>query len=180
MSDYESDREANRISSTYELCYQTGDAVEALQNGDIEVLIHQCNLYHTFNSGIAAQIKETYPEAFEADKDTPHGSTDKLGYNSYYYQPWHFNGEDESQMIINMYCQHGHSNETGRDTSYPHMTPCLLKAKEKIMNTFGDTEYITIGMPKIGCGLANGEWPVVEKIIKETLDPLNVTVYTLN
>lgn len=37
----------------------------------------------------------------------------------------------------------------------------------------------SIHMPRMGCGLAGGEWSEIEKIIEEELKEINVTVYDL-
>jgi hypothetical protein len=35
-------------------------------------------------------------------------------------------------------------------------------------------------MPRIGCGLAGGDWSTVEKIINDSLPDIDVYVYDLN
>ena len=50
-----------------------------------------------------------------------------------------------------------------------------LKRVHKIATTLN----ASIHMPRIGCGLAGGEWAIVEKIVEQELGDLNVTVYDL-
>ena len=44
-----------------------------------QAIIHQANCQTTMGSGIAKQIREKYPEAFEADCRTTRGDITKLG-----------------------------------------------------------------------------------------------------
>ncbi len=41
-------------------------------------------------------------------------------------------------------------------------------------------EYATVGMPRIGCGLAGGDWAVVEKILNRIFGPRLIYVYDFN
>ncbi|MGA8944018.1 MAG: hypothetical protein WB502_15090 [Thermoactinomyces sp.] len=46
---------------------QQGDLLQS----DCTVIAHQCNCFATMGAGIAKQIKERYPEAYEADRNFP-------------------------------------------------------------------------------------------------------------
>jgi len=130
-----------------------------LEQSDLSAIVHQCNLMHIFGAGIALEIKETFPEAYEADKQTPKNDISKLGKYSYAITP--------TFLIFNMYSQLGLSRHT-RTTSYSHMEIAFKKIKNDLQNNiFGLKMPITLGMPyKIGCGLGGGNWEDVEKIIK--------------
>jgi len=41
-------------------------------------------------------------------------------------------------------------------------------------------EVRKLSMPKIGCGLANGDWSTIEKLIKLHLDLADVTVWEID
>ena len=130
-----------------------------LDQSDINVILHQCNLFHTFGAGIAKEIRERLPEAYEADKKTPYNDIQKLGTYSY--------GFSHNLMIINMYSQTGiHSQH--RMTSYDHMVEAFNKIKFDLdRNVFNLVKPIKLGLPcKIGCGLANGDWRIVKSIIE--------------
>ena len=63
------------------------------------------------------------------------------------------------QIIFNMYSQIG-----WRITSYGHMLKALTTIKEQLE----DEGVSTVGFPHgMGCGIANGDWPQVERLIKE-------------
>jgi O-acetyl-ADP-ribose deacetylase (regulator of RNase III) len=57
---------------------------------------------------------------------------------------------------------------------YDAVLQCLRTVKRLAMQT-----QATVHMPRIGCGLAGGEWSKIEKIINEALPTIDVTVYDL-
>lgn len=46
----------------------------------------------------------------------------------------------------------------------------------KLVSLMNGTEFI-VQMPKMGCGLAGGNWEIIEKIIVEELSVNNIQVY---
>lgn len=140
-----------------------------LLTADVQAFVHQANLYHTFGAGIAFHIKNKFPEAYEADKATNPGDDAKLGTVSWAKVNRPF-GE---QVIFNMYSQVGMSV-----TSYGHMQ----KALGEIRKLMEQQNLKTLGVPyKMGCGLANGDWNEVERIITEAFEgsDIEVTIVTL-
>jgi O-acetyl-ADP-ribose deacetylase (regulator of RNase III) len=57
---------------------------------------------------------------------------------------------------------------------YDAVLACLRTVKRLAMQT-----QATIHMPRIGAGLAGGNWGTIEKIINEALEGIDVTVYDL-
>jgi O-acetyl-ADP-ribose deacetylase (regulator of RNase III) len=55
------------------------DLVKLALDGRFEVIIHGCNCQCVVGAGIAKAIKQTFPEAYNADKATAKGSRTKLG-----------------------------------------------------------------------------------------------------
>lgn len=79
--------------------------------------------------------------------------------------------------VINMVAQHGVvGKDNPKPIDYDALKVCLAKAGNEI------SEYnAAVHMPRIGCGLAGGEWEKVEKIVEDELlkRSINVTVYDL-
>lgn len=121
----------------------------------VDVFVHQANLYHTFGGGIARAIGAKFPEAEEADRATPFGDESKLGTFSIATVQRIF-GE---QLIVNMYSQVGMT-----ETKYEPMR----KALQGIHSMMVQANLGTIGFPYgMGCGIANGNWEDVERIIQD-------------
>ena len=78
-------------------------------------------------------------------------------------------------MIVNMVAQHGFPSLSRRCAlDYEALTECLHKVA-----AFCEAHRASVHMPRIGCGIAGGEWARVEAIILDTLGAIDVTVYDL-
>jgi O-acetyl-ADP-ribose deacetylase (regulator of RNase III) len=78
--------------------------------------------------------------------------------------------------VINMIAQHGIGKDSHGNIPlrYNALTACLHKVA-RLAQAVG----ASVHMPRIGCGLAGGDWEMVEEIIYETLieSGIKVTVY---
>ena len=63
------------MNSTYK--EKWGDIVK--EAPEYDAIIHGANCFNLFGEGIAGEIKKVYPEAYEADKNSPMNSDEKLG-----------------------------------------------------------------------------------------------------
>lgn len=135
------------------------------EQGDINVIVHQANCYHTMGSGIAKIIREEYPEAYEADCKTIKG-TEKLGT----YSTAFIKRGDREFVIANLYGQGGFDKRKQglRDTNYDALHDALVSLRDDILKANeGTSRTITIGVPYgIGCGLGGGRWGIVTAIIQ--------------
>lgn len=132
-----------------------GDLLKLADKGEFDIIVHGCNCFHAMNSGIAGSIKEKWPETVVADKQTEYGSEDKIGnYSSY---------QDNDLLIVNAYTQYNVS-ANGEDVFEYYG---LIKIFEKLYDSYPDKRY---GLPKIGCGLANGDEEEIMGIINYFAD----------
>lgn len=124
----------------------------------LDGIIHQANCFHTMGGGIALRIRNKWPEAYEADLQTEHGSKDKLGTFSVAILPSNFH-------IFNMYSQHTFG--MGRQTNYD----AVVRGLEAIREYAIANGLQKLGLPKyMGCRLGGGYWPVVRQIIAEVFE----------
>jgi O-acetyl-ADP-ribose deacetylase (regulator of RNase III) len=114
-------------------------------------------------SGIAPQIKDKFPEAFEVDCATIKGDKVKLGTISFC--------KLEKLIIVNLYGQFGtRGRQKGEiDLDYNALTSALKLTKDK----FSGKRF---GFPMLGSGLAGGDWNVIEKIIQDVFAGEYVTI----
>ena len=145
---------------------------EAVDAGQIDVLIHQCNCFNNMGAGIAPLIAKRFPEAHHADLQTIRGDLNKLGSFSYATT-------EQELIVINAYGQYHYSRHKERTgTEYPALRKALQGVSEFLRN-IDSTCKLKIGMPKIGCGLGGGSWDIVSNIINEELSDFDVTVYII-
>ena len=139
-----------------------------LLKSDCQVIAHGCNCYAVWGAGIAKQIKELYPFAYDADRDFLFKSPvrDKLG-NISFSRVWKEDGSLKSDCFVyNLYTQLGY----GRDRVYVDydavMSSFILMKLNLKQNPLWFYDDVKIGIPKIGCGLAGGNWELVKSIIE--------------
>lgn len=139
-----------------------GDLLES----DCNVIMHQCNCLNKMGAGIARQIKDKYPKAFEADYNYPVPlGKDRLGGYS--------TTVDKGVLIVNLYAQIGYGR--GTRTQYEYFQEALRNALQKIRK---DDREAKIGLPYgIGCGLAGGNWNIVLGIIDEAAEEFGTDIY---
>lgn len=142
------------------LTYKKGCLIEAAKSGRLSAIAHQANCFNTMKSGIAPLIAAYCPEAYEADQKTEKGNKSKLGTFTYGFS-------SNGVMVWNLYGQYNYGRVPGVVyTNYDALFQALSKMGAWLYNSSGPN---TIGLPKLGCGLAGGDWQVVEQIIKDTL-----------
>ena len=143
--------------------YVDGDLITLAKHGAFDVIFHCCNCFCTMGSGIAPQIKTAFPEAYEVDCKTTSGDKNKLGTITY--------TENSKPTVVNLYGQFGYGNrKLGLpDVDYDALRSAIKQMKEKFSGKI-------FGGPKIGAGLAGGDWSVIEKIIEEEMRGEFVTI----
>lgn len=149
--------------------YRKGDLIKLAKQGEFDIIAHGCNCFCTMNSGIARQIKQVFPGSFKADLRTNRADRSKLGQTTSYYDTL------DDVVIINMYTQYNY----GRDPDTQYVDYTAVRSCMKHLKAYADScinNTPRIGLPKIGAGLANGDWKVISKIIEEELEDYQVTV----
>ena len=130
-----------------------------------DIIIHGCNTRNVFGSGIAKQIAEVFPEAYEADTEARKLNHNVLGYFSGCKVT--SNPKLKDKYIINLYIQGGVS-ATKRMLDYE----AIYSGFERIVKLLNEREVpdesLVIGFPRIGCGYAKGNWNIVKTMILET------------
>lgn len=140
--------------------YVDGDLVEMALDGQFDVIGHCCNCFNSFGAGIAKTIRDKMPFAYNADKRTKAGDKAKLGTFTI--------GEENGLVVANLYGQYGY----GRDMVNVEY-PALKSALDKLKDRFSGKRF---GFNQLGCGLAGGDWSVVERIIENVFEGEDVTV----
>jgi O-acetyl-ADP-ribose deacetylase (regulator of RNase III) len=140
----------------------TGDLIQ--QSDLFEVIVHGCNCFCAMNSGIAPKIRSKWPEAFEVDCETVEGEKSKLGTISF--------TKNTSPIIVNAYTQYEFGTDK-RNCDYDALKSCMQQIKIHFTGK-------KIGMPKIGAGLAGGNWNIIKDIIHRELGDEDVTIVLWN
>jgi len=149
-----------------------GDLITLALKGKFEVIIQGCNCLNTMGAGIAKQIKKAFPEAYYADLETLKGDRNKLGdYTAAIHKTKY--GE---LIIINAYIQY---NYRGKNPIDYDAIKKVFRVLSKDLDVPKFSEPLIIGIPKIGAGLAGGDWEKIKKIINREAKNLNITTVLL-
>lgn len=135
----------------------TGDLLQLALAGRFDVIVHGCNCQCAMGKGIALSIKQQFPEAHDADLRTPKGDRTKLGSIS----TAAIDRPPARFVVVNAYTQF-HWRGKGVLADYD----AIRSAFHHVKKQFGGRR---IGYPKIGAGLAKGDWATIAAIIDEEL-----------
>jgi O-acetyl-ADP-ribose deacetylase (regulator of RNase III) len=141
--------------------YRKGDLLQT----EVKHLIHGCNSKGVMGSGVAKVLREKYPRAYQDYNDS---------YNSYGLELGTIivSVQDDGKVIHNAITQ----KDYGRDNSRVYVSYWAIAEVFRKINNWGIKE---IAMPKIGAGLAHGDWNVISAIIENTLIITKPIVYEL-
>lgn len=136
----------------------SGDLIALALNGMFDVIIHGCNCHCTMGAGIAKSIRLNFPEAFAADCATPKGDRSKLGTISHAT----VRRKNHTITIVNGYTQFNWRG-SGVLVDYDAVRNVMHLVRSHFTGK-------RIGYPKIGAGLAKGDWSQIQMIIDAELD----------
>lgn len=142
-----------------EIEYKQGDLLSV----NYGIIAHGVNCQGVMGSGIAKSIRNRYSNVYGKylnlvqDNNRNHKSSNLLGT----VQPVEIHFD---LVVLNMFTQDFYGGQGHRFVNYEAVARCFEAANKVIANL--DCEFKTLNIPKIGAGLANGDWNVIEAIIK--------------
>lgn len=142
----------------------SGDLIQLAMGGDFDLIVHGCNCFCTMGAGIAKGIRTAFPAAFDADRATSRGDRAKLG--SCTFAEVDLNGTPLA--VVNAYTQFDYRG-SGPKVDYDAIRSCFRWIRQQHSGK-------RVGLPKIGAGLAGGDWERIAAILGEELAGEDVTV----
>jgi O-acetyl-ADP-ribose deacetylase (regulator of RNase III) len=134
-----------------------GDLLQLALEGQFDVIVHGCNCHCAMGKGIALSIKQQFPEAYDADLRTTKADRAKLGTIS----TADIDRPPARFTVVNAYTQF-HWRGEGVLADYDAIRAAFRLIKQQFPGR-------RIGYPKIGAGLAKGDWPMIAALIDEEL-----------
>lgn len=146
-----------------------GNAISLFLNGEYDMFAHGCNIFNRMGSGIAKEVRERLPELWELDQKTVEGDRSKLGTISVTSYPY-------AGLAFNFYTQATYWDPSDM-LSYDATRSCFETLNTMCQETvdFGLGKP-TMCIPKIGAGLAQGDWDKISAIINEVTPNIDITV----
>lgn len=152
--------------------YTLGDATKPVGDG-IKLIVHVCNDIGAWGAGFVIALSKKW-ETPESEFRRIPAKKRKLGYVQYI-------PVGENTFVVNMIAQHNIGpNEFGvPPVRYEAVGTCLKKVVDFAKSLDNGENKVSIHMPRIGCGLAGGQWSIMEKVIEDAVGDTEVTVYDL-
>lgn len=131
------------------------------------IIAHGCNCVGGFGSGVAAQVAKLYPRAKNAYLNRHEEFGWELGEVQFVYI-------GKGRYIANCATQKEYYPRDRLHADYDAIRKAMTEVKR-----YASGMKKTIAIPKIGAGLAGGDWDIIEGILKEVFDNYDITVYYL-
>lgn len=147
----------------------SGNIIDLAECGQFDYLVHGCNCFHTMGSGLAGQLVKRYPIILEADKTTKAGDREKLG--TWSSIKVFINGKQFT--IVNAYTQFFFG--LGKDVFEYEAFERFLRDFDIFLKSDRFTQK-RIAFPKIGAGLAGGDWKRILNSIECFAEMQDVTI----
>lgn len=158
-----------------------GDLIKLTLAGNFDVIAQGINCFCTQKSGLAPQMVHNFATHHFPMEDLKYkGTINKLGtidYRKYQIKDGSvyvsLHESKDNLVVVNCYTQYNygtnHIDGTKKPLDYSALTLCM----KKINHIFAGK---TVGLPRIGAGLAGGEWDIIKKIIKNNLKDCDVVI----
>ncbi|UNK20688.1 macro domain-containing protein [Paenibacillus sp. N3/727] len=134
-----------------------------------DIMAHQVNCQGVMGSGIAKSLRASYSDLFPSYKQfcnnvAPH---DLLG-------KCHM-VKTGLKYVANLFGQLNYGRQKVIYTDYEALQKALVSLKNEAQE-----KGLSVALPyNIGCGLANGDWDIVYKIIEDVFSDYDVTIYKI-
>lgn len=148
--------------------YAKGDVLKS----GADIIAHGCNCIGGFGSGVAGQIAKQFPIA----KDSYLYKYEEQGWQLGDVQFVVIENTSlwSSRYIANCATQKEYYPRDKVHADYEAIRVAMQKVKE-----FAKMHDLTVAIPKIGAGLAGGDWKIIEQILEAVFADYNVAVYYL-
>lgn len=137
------------------------DITEVAKENPGCALVHSCNCFNKFGSGIAKAVREAFPEAAAADQETERGDISKLGNITTAFS------EEHEVYICNMYTQYNYGYDGKRYVNYAALGEAMMRTMTYCMHR----DIHKIVTYQLSCGRAGGDWEIVQEFMNRYFTP---------
>lgn len=137
-----------------------------------DIIAHGCNCVGGFGSGVAGQMARKYP------------MTRTHYLHKFETEGWRL-GDVQFVTVenVNVWTNRYVANCATQKEYYPrdrvHADYEAIRKCMQQVHDFAKMHDLTVAIPKIGAGLAGGDWKIIEQILESVFHDYNVAVYHL-
>ena len=151
-----------------------GNLITMALNNEFDVIVHGVNCQCVQKSGLAPQMVKVFQtDNFKMESPQYKGDVNKLGTIDHEIR---MELAARHLIVVNAYTQfnYGRNHVDGDEIpfDYEAATLCFRKMNKVFKG-------LRIGLPKIGSGLAGGDWSTIKKIIQKEFKDCFVTIVYL-
>ena len=171
-----------------------GDIIKLSRISDYDVVLHGCNVFCTQLAGLAPQMVEAFgTDKFPMEHKSRKGDINKLGCIDFRAVRRRYNRQDESRYfgsfnaiykkefeeeeralyVVNAYTQYNYGKNPKDEKYKPVDYKAIALVFKKINVIFAGKHILT---PRLGSGLAGGDWNKIKRIILRELTDCDVTL----
>jgi hypothetical protein len=148
------------------ITYKEGDLLKNYKAGECDAIAHCANCQGVMGSGIALQIKNELPAAYDAYKnhESDHGGLE-LSTISY--------AAIDHGFIFNLHAQNLYGYDGSRYVNYESIYETLRKTKDIML----ENRLTILGVPyKMACDRAGGDWRIIEAMLTVVFENSGIEV----
>lgn len=151
------------------LNYRRGDATDPIVKDGTRIITHVCNDIGKWGKGFVLAVSKRWPEPERVYRST----------KIYTLGDIQIVGVGNDIEVVNMIGQHDiHPLDHVPPIRYHAIEQCLERVAVHVHEIARQTfNTVSIHMPRIGCGLAGGDWIKIENIIERILISRRIPVY---
>lgn len=155
--------------------YRIGDATRPSADGP-KIIVHVCNDVGAWGRGFVLALSKRFKEPERAFK---HWAAGKMEH-PYTLGQVQFVQVEPELWVANLVGQHGIARKNGPSSTPPVRYEAIREGLSRVRSE-AERLNATLHMPRLGAGLAGGDWNIIEATIDEELcqHGLAVTVYDL-
>lgn len=143
---------------------ETGNLVEVKEG----IIVHGCNAQGKMASGVAKDIRAKFPQAYQKYMQAYEEKGLRVG-----QVVWALITEDPKLAVANGITQKFY----GRNPSVRYVDYEGVRQVFRQVGEVARRRALPVHYPKIGAGLGNGDWTIIEKIINEELHGVQHTLW---
>lgn len=151
------------------ITYLTGDATAPAAPGP-KIIAHICNDIGGWGKGFVLAVSKRWPQP----EDEYRQWYSERESNDFELGAVQFVNVGDDFWVANMIGQHKikRANDGRPPIRYEALESCLTRLAE-----FAGEQNATVHMPRIGCGLAGGQWKQIEPLIERTCCNADIPVF---
>ena len=153
--------------------HHIGNFIHDVKEG---IIVHGCNAQGVMRSGVAKDIREKWPDAFNVYRNAYEKHMNERGQSLQLGRViWYTASKEPKLAIANGITQEFYGREPGR----VYVNYDALRLVFQNVAKIAKQHNLSVHYPLIGAGLAQGDWGKISSIINEELEGVDHNLWTL-